>query len=203
MTSAEPVGPGVRDRARAFLAAKDRILSLAILAAIVVPVVAVAAQVRPATSGLAVAPDFRMWDTRTYQNLGLSDFRGKVVFLDIMASWCITCKYQMPDLKTINDTYDGDSFVLLSVSGDWNETVEKMEYYRQNWWRDVPESYPRFTANWTFALPVSPAKVAYDYQVTAFPTTVIIDRDGLMTYRAVGRVPLATLVAEVEATLNA
>jgi len=198
MNSSEPKREalGGKSGVRTFLAARDKVLSIAITVAVVVPLVAVAAQVRPSTKGLPVAEDFRMWDTRTMRNLGLSDFRGKVVFLDIMATWCVVCKEQMPDLIAINETYGGDSFVMLSVTGDpdLNLTLEflLMEEYRAE-----------FSANWTFAIPVDAYEVDRAYVVTGFPTTVIIDRDGLMTYRAVGRIPLATLVAHVESTLNA
>jgi thiol-disulfide isomerase/thioredoxin len=186
---------GVRG-VRTFLAARDKLLCIAITVAVVVPLVAVAAQVRPSTKGLPVAEDFRMWDTKTIRNIGLSDYRGKVVFLDIMATWCVVCKEQMPDLMTLNATYGGDSFVMLSVTGDpdLNVTLEfrLMEEYRAE-----------FSANWTFAIPVDAFALDRAYVVTGFPTTVVIDRDGLMTYRAVGRVPLETLVSQVEAALNA
>ncbi len=205
MSPSEPEerAPRARLKLRTILSTRDRILCVAIVVAVLVPVVGVAAQFQPRTSGLPVAKDFLMWDTQTMRSLRLSDFRGKVVFLDIMATWCLVCKQQMPDLKEINDTYGGDSFVLLSVSGWWNDTVEKMQYYRARWWEELPPGTPQFSGNWTFGLPVNPSQVAYDYVVTGWPTTVVIDRDGLMTYRAVGRVPLATLVSHIESTLNA
>ena len=203
LSDSDGEAPRAVPRLRTLLAAKDRILNLAIIVAVVVPIVAVAAQVRPAPPGLPLAPDFRMWDISTMESLRLSDYRGKVVFLDIMATWCLVCKQQTPDLNEINETYGGASFVLISVTGWWNDTVEKLRYYRERWWEELPEGTPRFTANWTFGFPVNPSEVAYDYVVTGWPTTVVIDRDGLMTYRAVGRVPLATLLAQVEAALNA
>ena len=193
MTSSEPEGqaPSGVSRIRTFLIARDRILCIAIVLAVVAPTVAVAAKVTPSTVGLPAARDFGMWDTQTLDSIRLSDYRGKVVFLDIMATWCVPCQESMPDLRTIHANYAGDSFVMLSVTGDPLDTLAKMEDYRT-----------RYFANWTFGVPVDALQLRYDYLATGFPTVVIIDGAGLMTYRAVGRVPLATLIAHVEDTLN-
>jgi len=196
--------PGGRSRLRAVLASRDRILCIAIVVAMVIPVVAVAAQIKPKSKGLPEATDFAMWDAQTLRSFRLSDYRGKVVFLDIMGTWCTVCREQMPDLKTINATYGGESFVMLSVTGrdpyyptndsakDFATAVASMRAYRAE-----------FSANWTFAIPFDQWFVDSAYIVSGFPTTVVIDRDGMMTYRAVGRVPLATLVAHIEAALVA
>lgn len=62
----------------------------------------------------------------------LSDYKGKVVYVDIWATWCGPCKAQIPALKKLEKKFHGKSIVFLSVSIDkakdkakWKEFVKK------------------------------------------------------------------------------
>jgi len=193
MTPSKPTG---RTAPRAFrirgtLGTRERIVCAAIVVAIGLSVLAVVARITPPTRALPPGPDFRMWDTQTMKSIRVSDFRGKVVLLDFMATWCRACRESMPDLLTINRTYGGDAFVLLSVTTDVLDNVAKMEAFRKE-----------FSANWTFAVPVDAARIAEDYGVTGYPTYVLLDREGRIAYRAIGPVPLETLESSIDASLG-
>lgn len=184
--------PEAPRRVSRFLASRSRVLSVAIVVAVVVPVIAVAVQISPSTDDfLPLALDFRMWDTQTLEPIRLSDFRGTTVLLDFMATWCISCNESMPALLAIRDRYSPDSLVMLSVTADRWDSPDKMERYRTD-----------FNAGWTFAVPLDTVEVSSAYDVSAYPTTVVVNADGRMTFRAVGLVSLETLVTPIEQALG-
>lgn len=75
------------------------------------------------------APDFTIPDLAG-NNVSLSGFKGKYVFIDFWASWCSPCIEQIPHLKEINEQFKGKNFQLLAVSLDskregWEKAVKK------------------------------------------------------------------------------
>ena len=179
-----------------FLTAHAKVMSILIVAAIVVPVVAVVVQVSPVKRFLPAAKDFFMVETDGVTNRHLSDYLGKVVFLDLMATWCTACRQSMPDLQRIYDAYAGKPFVLLSVTTYYlspyeNDNVSLMKAFKEE-----------FSANWTFAVPYDAPSVARNYGVDAYPTYAILDREGQIVYRSVGLVPLGTLNSYIDQALN-
>ena len=63
------------------------------------------------------APDFQLPDLNDKQ-LRLSDYRGKVVFLNFWATWCKPCREEMPSMEVLYKTFEKDGLVILAVSID-------------------------------------------------------------------------------------
>src|ERR1051326_7887498 len=63
------------------------------------------------------APDFSIKD-QSGRLVKLSDFRGKVVFLNFWATWCQPCIREMPYMQKLNDRLKGRDFQMLAVSVD-------------------------------------------------------------------------------------
>ena len=63
------------------------------------------------------APDFSLsdLDDKPYR---LSEFRGKVVFLNFWATWCKPCREEMPSMEILNKNFEKDGLVILAVSID-------------------------------------------------------------------------------------
>lgn len=97
----------------------------------------------------------------------------------------------MPDLLTVHERFAGPSFTVLSVTTYPGDGPAAMEAYRTE-----------FSANWTFGIPVDAVQVGVDYGVTGYPTLVLLDRNGRMTYRAIGLVPMETLVSHIEGEID-
>jgi len=139
-----------------------------------------------------LAPDFLLTDLEG-KAFRLSDFRGKVVVIDFMATWCGPCRQQIPHLKAAweKEDYMG-SVVLISIDVDVAEPEEALRSYRQG--------YPY--ATWIWAKDTAEQRVAQSYRVVAIPTIVIIDQEGYVRFRHVGLTDASTLIQEIDQLLG-
>lgn len=55
----------------------------------------------------------------------LSDFKGKYVYIDVWATWCIPCIYEMPYMKEVEEEYKGKNIHFLGISIDRKKDEEK------------------------------------------------------------------------------
>ena len=102
--------------------------------------------------------------SRSGKNIKLSDMRGKVVMLNFWASWCGPCRKEMPILEKIHKKYKRLGFTLLGVNVEENSSAAK------NYLKDVKVSFPILFDRTN--------KTSKLYNVSAMPTTVLIDRNG-------------------------
>jgi thiol-disulfide isomerase/thioredoxin len=102
----------------------------------------------------------------------LSDYKGKVVFLNLWATWCPPCKAEMPAMDALYKTYRKKGLVMLAVSqGESAAVVKAFE-------KSSDYSFPLFVDvnNGTGSV----------YGTGSIPTTYIIDREGYITGQFVG-----------------
>jgi len=120
-----------------------------------------------------IAPDFTLSDMDGKSH-ALRDYRGKVIMLNFWATWCPPCRREMPSMEALRQALHDKPFVVLAV----------------NEWENADLVFP-----WIGQLPAFPGfpilfdadgAVAERYGVQGLPTTVIIDRQGRIVYRAVG-----------------
>lgn len=110
------------------------------------------------------AKDFTLKDL-TGKSISLSDYKGKIVFLNFWATWCAPCRHEMPSMEKVHKKYKGGDFVVLAVATD-NKGEEIVK---------------PFIDEHGYTLPVLIDKnsdVSDSYSVFALPTTFIIGRDG-------------------------
>ena len=108
------------------------------------------------------------------QTRSLADFHGKVVLLNIWATWCTPCRKELPALEHLGVALDGAEFAILAVSIDRGgiETVRKL------FGQLVIETLPIY---------IDPSGQAMrTARVNGLPTSLIIDRDGREVARVVG-----------------
>jgi peroxiredoxin len=112
------------------------------------------------------------WKLRTLadQKVALRDFKGKVVFLSIWATWCWPCVLEMPSIQRLHDSLKtvGVEFVLVS-----DEPMDTLRSYARRNQITVPIYH---TAE----------KVPAIFPVVGFPTTFIVSRDGMVMLKHVG-----------------
>ncbi|SVC08634.1 uncharacterized protein METZ01_LOCUS261488, partial [marine metagenome] len=71
---------------------------------------------RPVITGTA-APEFKAL-TLDGSETTLSDFRDKVLLLNIWATWCVPCLTEMPSMQRLHEALEGEDFEVLAVSID-------------------------------------------------------------------------------------
>lgn len=130
-----------------------------------------------------VAPDFAL-KSITGGNLRLSEHRGEVVLLNFWASWCGPCRQEMPLLNTLHERYAKLGFSVIGVN------VDKDPALADKILKDIPVTFP--------ILLDDSGAVTGSYNVSAMPTSVLIDRDGNMRYLHKGYKPGYELEYETE-----
>ena len=109
------------------------------------------------------APDFSVKD-QNGREIKLSDYRGKLVFLNFWATWCLPCIEEMPAMETLNQTFKDRKFQMLAISVDNN-------------WELVNQFYKEYKLTLpTFLDPGH--QVANLFKVNKFPETFLIDGNG-------------------------
>ena len=94
----------------------------------------------------------------------LTDYRGKLVFLNFWASWCAPCAKEMPDLEVLNTTFKNRKFQMISISVDAS-LEEAVKFYNQR----------HLTLPWYH----DPGRTVADrYKVNVYPETFLIDGNG-------------------------
>lgn len=126
-----------------------------------------ASRVKRKTSGQARRPkgpaahNFSLRDDQG-RTIHLDDQRGKVVVLNFYANWCPPCRAEIPDFARFAKAHrDVAVYGILMKSGPFTQAARKS--------RDLGVTYPILNG--------TPA-VGSRYNVTAFPTTVVIDASG-------------------------
>ena len=122
------------------------------------------------------APDFTLADQYGEEH-SLSDYQGKVVFLNFWATWCGPCQSEMPHIQDLYENYGengGEDLVVLTVA---NPRTDENPYNQ-----DVTQAgVEDFLAEGGYTFPVlmdTTGEVFYQYGIQAFPTTFMIDREG-------------------------
>ncbi|HWT76891.1 MAG TPA: cytochrome c biogenesis protein CcdA [Mobilitalea sp.] len=145
-------------------------------------------------------PAFDFTLTDQYGNVHtLSDYKGKVVFLNFWATWCPPCKGEIPDIEALYNEYgknEGD-VIFLGVANP------KSDEYPNN--SDVSkEEVTKFLKDNNYTFPVvfdETGDVLSSYYISAFPTTFMIDKDGNIYGYAPGALTKEMMKNAIEETL--
>ena len=122
------------------------------------------------------APDFSL-ESLTGNNSSLSDFKGKVVFLNFWATWCKPCIKGFPGLQELLDKYKDRGLTVVAISVD------------------SPKSRARvgpFIRSKKYGFEVlldTQGRVAKKYNAVTIPRTVLIRPDGMIAHATVGYRP--------------
>lgn len=105
--------------------------------------------------------------------VSFDQYKGKVVFLNLWATWCGPCKAEMPGIHNLYVKMKDEpvEFVMLSIDKD--KALSKVESYVKN------NSY-------TFPVFMPSGYLAEQLQVPSIPTTFVISKDGKIVMKEVG-----------------
>ena len=117
----------------------------------------------------------------------LTDYSGKVVLLNIWATWCPPCRSEMPDLQAFYSANQAKGFVVLAINaGDARQDVlDFAKTYRLNFQILLDP-----TVEWVKRMGI------YDY-----PTSILINRDGIVKTIHVGIYTPAALKSDIDPLL--
>lgn len=128
------------------------------------------------------APDFTLSNLEG-EPVQLSQFRGKVVFLNFWATWCVPCRNEMPILEQFARENAANVVVVGVNLNDSRETV--VDFIKQ-----VEVTFPIVLDE--------DARVSRQYLIRGYPTTVVIDSDGTIQTIHVGALTQENLVEDME-----
>jgi len=110
------------------------------------------------------------------RNLSLADFRGKVVLLNIWATWCAPCREEMPALDRLQAQLGGERFQVVALSVDLQGAPIARKFYGEVGIKALP-------------LYIDPtAKAAFTLDAPGLPATLLVDRSGREVGRHLGAV---------------
>jgi len=119
------------------------------------------------------APDFRLPDLQG-KTQRLSDYRGKVVFLNFWATWCKPCKEEMPSMQVLWENLKNQDFMMLAVSMDRVTTTKDIPSFVES----LKLSFPILTDSW--------GQTDKRYKLMGVPETYIIDQNGVLREKVIG-----------------
>ena len=118
------------------------------------------------------APNFTLTDLNG-TTISLSDYAGKVLFLNYWATWCPPCRVEIPDFIEVYNEYRDKGLEILGVSVDQISPDKLVDFVKKN-----KMNYP---------VAMATQEMFQDYQPPrAIPTTLVIDGDGKIQYKKVG-----------------
>ena len=120
-----------------------------------------------------MAPPFAV-TTLDGQRISMDNLAGKVVLIDFWATWCGPCRQALPHIRDIARKFQGQPFVVLSVSMD-DDAARWKDFVAHNEMTWLQYRDGRFTG-----------PMAKMFGVNAIPSTFSIDADGVLEDQHVG-----------------
>ena len=118
------------------------------------------------TSG-SPSPKFSNYENFNGGTTSLEDFKGKVTYIDIWATWCLPCRGEIPALKELEKKFHGKDVAFVSISIDQNKDEWK-EFVKSEDLKGVQ----------LFAENAFESQFIQDYGIRQIPTFIIIDKEG-------------------------
>jgi peroxiredoxin len=127
------------------------------------------------------APDFLAFDM-SGQEVSLEDYRGKVVLLNLWATWCTPCKEEMPSIQRLYGEVNDEDFLVLAVSIDRAPADDD----RTN---PLGGKLTAFADSLGLTFPVlhdPSAEISTTYRTTGVPESFVLDREGVIMRKITG-----------------
>jgi peroxiredoxin len=124
------------------------------------------------------APDFTLPGLNG-ELISLSEFKGNVVLINIWATWCPPCVYEMPSMEKLHQQFKNEKFKILAISID-SQGAKAVAPFMKN-------------HNLTFQTLIDPTgTIRTSYGVNSIPQSFIIDKQGHLLKKIIGPIDWAT-----------
>lgn len=115
-------------------------------------------------TGMPGPLDFRLEDIHGNQ-VNLSEFRGKIVFLNFWTTWCPTCLVEMPSMEKLHQKFRDKDFAMVAVN--IQESADQVKKF-----------FIKYKLTFTALLDTT-GEVAFGLGIASIPTTFILDKSGV------------------------
>lgn len=124
-----------------------------------------------------VAPDdfdynFSLKDLKG-NKMSFDQFKGKVIFINLWATWCGPCKAEMPSIQSLSDKLKNEPIEFVMLSVDKEAALPKVTAYLDN----NQYTFPVFMAHGYLPSPL---------KVSSIPTTLVVSKEGKILMKEVG-----------------
>ena len=120
-----------------------------------------------------VMPDLQFTDDAG-QTRTLTDFHGKVILLNLWATWCYPCRKEMPSLDRLQASLGGPDFEVVPLSIDRGGADAVKKFYAENGIQHLPIHIDQT------------GKAVFTLAAPGLPTTFVVDREGREIGRFIG-----------------
>ncbi|MPR31977.1 TlpA family protein disulfide reductase [Salmonirosea aquatica] len=135
---------------------------------------------------------FRPFDVKEFQtenSISMRDYKGRYLFIDFWGTWCKPCVQELPELQRIYKGIDKSKVAFVSIAGN-----------------DTPASLSRFLKkrplDWPQILSDSTNKLIKTYNVSSFPTTVLVGTVGKVVAKDLHGAALEQKLAKLEVLVS-
>ena len=119
------------------------------------------------------APAFGATNLRTGRASGLADYEGRVILLNIWATWCQPCRVEMPAIERLSRQLDSTDFRVVAVSVDVSDSTTVNAFVKE--------------MGLSFDILHDPTQaIQRRYQTTGVPESFVIDRHGVIVKKVIG-----------------
>lgn len=141
----------------------------------------------PSDSAHPQAPAWTLQDLDG-QSFSSSQLSGDVVLLDFYAHWCPPCRMMVPSLVELQDQYRDQGLTIVGVSLD-NKDLNAVAAFKK-----------QLGVNYISLLGTAEVSEAFG-GIQAFPTTILVDRQGRLVSKHVGFIPKEDLETKIKSLL--
>lgn len=148
----------------------------------------------PAAGPVRVGSMMPAWTAETLdgKQFDFAEMKGQVVLLNIWATWCGPCRYEIPELVKLHAEWAPQGFAVLGASIDGGATVD-----------DVAPMVRNYEINYPVVIDED-ATIADLFETSVIPTSALIDREGKVVWTRIGTVHAddAEMVAAIRSALG-
>lgn len=120
------------------------------------------------------APAFRAKELGVDTYKSLADYKGKVVLLNVWATWCPPCQAEMPSIEKLYQRYGAQGLNVVAVSVDDAVSEDSIRAFARDF-------------GLTFQILHDPTgRIEQTYQTTGYPETFVIGKDGVIRKKWIG-----------------
>ncbi len=121
---------------------------------------------------LLSAPDRVVAEDRT-GSFNIEHYKGKVVYLDFWASWCLPCRASFPWMRKMQNKYGKDGLEMVTVNVDRDTALAK-KFMEEHGGNSINVIYD------------PEGKLAEQFELQGMPSSFIFDRNGKLVYSHIG-----------------